>query len=143
VEPEGSLPCSQELTTGPYILSQMNPVLTFSLCLPRSLELSVTLRFSGPCTAILLFQLFWFSVQKIYIYALMLLSVCILGLNMEEACLQMWRVDLNVLNNQSRTTNKGWSYSFLHNVHKASYFSGSCEHGNEPSRSIKGGEFLD
>jgi hypothetical protein len=28
-------------------------------------------------------------------------------------------------------------------VHRASELAGCCEHGNEPSGSIKGGEFLD
>jgi hypothetical protein len=28
-------------------------------------------------------------------------------------------------------------------LHKASKLAGSCEYGNEPSGSIKGGEFLD
>jgi hypothetical protein len=28
-------------------------------------------------------------------------------------------------------------------LHRASKFAGCCEHGNEPSGSIKGGEFLD
>jgi len=67
----------------------------------------------------------------------------------------IWRVAANILNKQSRTADKAWSTSLgfgccannaspknrimLRNVHTA----GTCESGNEPSGSVKRGEFLD
>jgi hypothetical protein len=69
-------------------------------------------------------------------------------------------VDANIWNKQSRTADKGWSSilvvgrrkkkSLLRNVTQGlrdrrdqeTPESGSCEHVNEPSRSIKGMEFL-
>jgi hypothetical protein len=72
--------------------------------------------------------------------------------------LYTWRVAANILNEQSLTADKGWSSSWrlgrgLTNprskklvcyemLHRASV-ADCCEHGNEPSFSVKSGEFLD
>ena len=75
----------------------------------------------------------------------------------------IWRVAANKLNMQSRTANKGWSYSLgvgrgannsspvkkklLRITHgqgaSSGQLAGACEYGNELSGSIKCGEFLD
>jgi len=58
--------------------------------------------------------------------------------------LQIWMVATNILNKQSQKADNGWSSTMLHeaSVLKTSGGAGHCEHGNEPSGSIKGGEFL-
>jgi hypothetical protein len=65
--------------------------------------------------------------------------------------LHMWRVSVNILNKQSLTVDKGWSSSLGIGLVTKCYavprnltegpVAGSCEHGKEPSCSIKGGEF--
>jgi hypothetical protein len=74
--------------------------------------------------------------------------------------LQIWRIAANILNKQLQTGGKGWSSSLgggrgpndfspqKTNKTVTECFSGpgrvgSCEHRNEPSGSIKGGEYLD
>jgi hypothetical protein len=47
--------------------------------------------------------------------------------------LQFWRAAANILNKQLRTADRGWSSSL----------EGSCEHGIEPSGSIKCREVLE
>jgi hypothetical protein len=68
---------------------------------------------------------------------------------------QLWRVAANILNKQSWAANKGWSSSLgvgrganKPSPQKTNFNeilgidAGSCKHGNEPSGSTKGWEFL-
>jgi hypothetical protein len=71
---------------------------------------------------------------------------------------QIWRVTVTVFNAQSRRAYKGWSSSLgvgqggnnssplkimMRNVTQGFELADSCEHDNEPSASMKVGEFLD
>jgi len=47
----------------------------------------------------------------------------------------------NISNKQLQTVNKGWSSSLVQNVTQC-FSAGPCEHGKEPSGSIKG-KFID
>jgi hypothetical protein len=68
--------------------------------------------------------------------------------------IQVWKLAVNISNKQSRTTAREWSSSLglsgglttlrikpscYEMLHRASDLEGSCENGNEPSGSIKGG----
>ena len=79
----------------------------------------------------------------------------VLRLRLEERP-PIWKVAANVLNKQSRTTDKGWSsklgvgrvannscYGMFTKGSGWGQVSGACECGNELLGSIKCGEFLD
>jgi hypothetical protein len=66
---------------------------------------------------------------------------------------QIWRVATNILNKKSRTADRGLSEelttphykktAFHEMLYRVSDLTDPREHSNEPSGSIKGGEFLD
>jgi hypothetical protein len=86
-------------------------------------------------------------------------SVSLVTITWRVLGLQIWRIAVNILNKQTCTADKRWSSSFgvrrgaknsspskeelVTKLHRVSDLVGSSEHGNEPSGSIKGGEFLD